>query len=768
MLGRKLSTVAIVASLGAVAGIGACRDDATTGASDIPSRDLAANLQLQAGDFQTGSVALPLAQMLRVRVVDAGGLPVSGAGVTWSVLAGGGSVTPPTGISDANGNVSTTWTMGTTLGENRVRADLLGAYLLDSVTFLATAVAGAPVTIEILEGFELPETIRVASIVEELRFLVRDQFDHPVVGATVTFATGLNSGTVNPLTDQTDSGGIAVTRWTVGTVTGAQSVTAAIPGQLPVVLNTIATPDTSRRLAIVVGDGQAGMTGATLAVPLQVRVTDRFNNAVTGDQVIFSDSLGSGDIVTPTTTVSDATGIAQATWRLSSLAGPHRLRVRTPGSGGQFVRFNATGQLLFRDVFAGDYYTCAVGTNDRAYCWGFGEDGQLATNSLVTRSGPSWPVTRADTIAGPYPTLRDVSGGRSHACGVGISRTIFCWGFNPDLRFLSSQASSPTRVPIAIDIGSVTTPLASTRYVGAGESHSCAVTLGGIAMCAGNNERGQGGAGVAPTPLLPPTQVDTVTIGLAPAGVPPRFYSHIAVGERHACGMPRFDTLFVLASQTPWCWGQNNNGQLGDGLPTFADSARPSMVVMPLAATAGFDSTSLVAGASHTCALDRIEPVAGLGSTAYCWGSHALGQLGAGALVGSNRSSAPLPVLGLGGTPVMFRRLFSGENHTCGLTAGGAAFCWGRNSSGQLGDGTQVNSSIAVAVAGGFSFRTLALGELHTCGVVGAPSPVPVGTTGTPGEVRCWGDNEYGQLGLAVFGVNSLSVLVPTRVAFQQ
>lgn len=764
MLGRKLSTVAIVALLGAVGAIGACRDDATTGPSDIPSKDLATNIRLQAGDFQTGSVALPLPQQLRVRVVDAGGKPVSGADVTWAVLAGGGSVNPATGISDANGNVSTTWTLGATLGENRVRADLRGSFLLDSVTFVATAIAGQPVIVEVEDGFELPETIRVASVVEEISFLVRDQFNHPVPGATVTFATGPNSGTVSPLTAVTDSAGRAETRWTVGTVTGTQTINVAIPGQLPLVLTTTATPDTSRRITVSTGDGQVGATNAVLGAPVQVLVTDRFNNPIADEPVVFNDSIGSGDVMSPPTGTTNANGIASATWRLSSLAGPHQVRVRTPGSGGQTVVFNATGQVRFRDVFAGNFSTCAIGTDDLAYCWGFGGDGQLGTALATSRPAPNWPVTQGDTIAGPNPRFREISGGESHVCGIGLQRTLFCWGFNPDGRTFVTPATG--RVLTAVDV-SLAPPqtanqvLASTRWIGAGESYSCVITMGGKAFCSGNNEKGQTGSGAATGVPIATAPVDTTTVGLT---VAPKDYSFIAVGERHACAMPRFDAL-VPASQTPWCWGQNNDGQLGDGLATFADSARPGAVNMVAAGVAAFDSTSLVAGAAHTCALTP-EVIVGAGGTAYCWGSNAFGQLGDGTATGTGaRSSVPVPVAAPAG--VMFSRLYAGDYHTCGLTPAGAAFCWGQNTSGQLGNGTVANTNVPVPVSGGLTFRSLAMGELHTCGIVGA-GPGPVGTTGTPGDLQCWGDNEYGQLGIGTIGVNALPMLVPTRVVFQQ
>ena len=101
------------------------------------------------------------------------------------------------------------------------------------------------------------------------------------------------------------------------------------------------------------------------------------------------------------------------------------------------------------------------------------------------------------------------------------------------------------------------------------------------------------------------------------------------------------------------------------------------------------------AGSAHTCGLTT-------GGAAYCWGSNGYGQLGDG--TSGNRTS---PVAVAGG--LTFQALSAGQSHTCGLTAGGAAYCWGANSLGQLGDGTSSNRTSPVAVAGGVVFGTSAV-----------------------------------------------------------
>ncbi|HEU5220357.1 MAG TPA: hypothetical protein VFU23_16975, partial [Gemmatimonadales bacterium] len=92
-----------------------------------------------------------------------------------------------------------------------------------------------------------------------------------------------------------------------------------------------------------------------------------------------------------------------------------------------------------------------------------------------------------------------------------------------------------------------------------------------------------------------------------------------------------------------------------------------------------------------------------------------------------------------------------GEAHSCGVTAAGAVYCWGRNSHGELGDGTTTEHNVPTLVSGSLVFRSVSAGDQHTCGVT------------TTNLTYCWGDNQFGQLGDGT----TTARLIPTRVAFQ-
>ena len=258
------------------------------------------------------------------------------------------------------------------------------------------------------------------------------------------------------------------------------------------------------------------------------------------------------------------------------------------------------------------------------------------------------------------------------------------------LKCRAAAGSVARNSPELIDGNNAFISLANGYY------HACALTATGAAYCWGSGFSGQLGDGSVIDYRASPS---VVTGGL-------RFAS-VSGGYWHTCG--------VSVQGAAYCWGNNNWAQLGDS--TRAAHGAPA----PVSGAVVF--ARLAAGGRHTCGLS-------MAGDAWCWGWNAFGQVGDGTTA---MRLTPTPVVS--SSRLVFSNIFAGWYHTCGLTATGAAYCWGFNAHGQLGDGTTADRAAPTAVVGGLSFAILAPGVDHTCGVT------------TTGAAYCWGSNVYGQLG---------------------
>jgi alpha-tubulin suppressor-like RCC1 family protein len=197
--------------------------------------------------------------------------------------------------------------------------------------------------------------------------------------------------------------------------------------------------------------------------------------------------------------------------------------------------------------------------------------------------------------------------------------------------------------------------------------------------------------------------------------------SALAAGAEHTCA--------VVEGGGVRCWGGGGAGRLGYGNTTsIGDNETPAMVGdVPGLTTI----TQLAAGAVHTCGLTAQE-------TVVCWGSATVGQLGYGNVNDIGDNEAPGQFVVVGG-PV--KQIVAGGLHTCALLATGAVRCWGLGLSGRLGHGnsTSVGDNETPDSAGdvdlGGVAQQLAAGNAHTCALL------------NNGAVRCWGQNDVGQLG---------------------
>jgi alpha-tubulin suppressor-like RCC1 family protein/uncharacterized protein YjdB len=200
----------------------------------------------------------------------------------------------------------------------------------------------------------------------------------------------------------------------------------------------------------------------------------------------------------------------------------------------------------------------------------------------------------------------------------------------------------------------------------------------------------------------------------------------------------RTHTCALTSGGATYCWGANDFGQAGRPGLIGGSLSYPARVFNPTPGRVaeGFEFAAISAGGFHTCALTT-------GGAAYCWGFNDYGSLGSGTF---DDSWHPVPATG----GFAFVKIDAGTHHTCGLTASGTTYCWGSNRSGQLGTNGPISSPKPLAVSGGFSFASLSAGGSHTCALT------------SDGVAYCWGENAGGQLGV---GDNVTSTSRPLRVS---
>ena len=339
-----------------------------------------------------------------------------------------------------------------------------------------------------------------------------------------------------------------------------------------------------------------------------------------------------------------------------------------------------------------------------AYCWGWNVVGQLGDGTTDNRTTPVVVSMPAGV------TFASLMSGMAYNCALTSAGAAYCWGDNHRGE-LGDGTNTQRRTPVAVSMpAGVTFASLST-----GSQHTCALTVAGVAYCWGANSEGQLGNDTL-TDSNTPVKINS------PAGVT---WASLRVSVHHTCALTRVGVAY--------CWGRNSLGQLGDGTRLQRDG------MVQVKVPNGFTFASLSAGANHTCALTRA-------GVAYCWGYNGNGLLGNGTFaLGTQPLEVKRP------TGVTFASISAGANHNCALTNAGAAYCWGWNREGQIGDNTTTDrsTSVAVRMPAGVTFASLSVGGDHTCARTRA------------GAAYCWGDNGNGQLGDGTDTSRITPVIVP-------
>lgn len=353
--------------------------------------------------------------------------------------------------------------------------------------------------------------------------------------------------------------------------------------------------------------------------------------------------------------------------------------------------------IVYNAFATGANHACAVANNRHAYCWGKNDDGEIGigATSLIE------PVPRLVALSG---SLRAVSAGSAHSCAIDLTGAAWCWGRETNGRLGRDGTPGDPTVPEMVASS------AHFAQVAAGGAHTCGLDTSGTAICWGADGSGQLGDGLGQDRAVPQAVTGDT------------HWLVISAGALQSCA--------VAVDASAWCWGGNPAAQIGDS--TTSDRS------VPTAIAPGQTFSTIAAGGSHGCAVAT-------GGTALCWGANSRGQTG----TGLPDSIVLVPTAVAGG--LAFRTISAGGQHACGITTDSLTYCWGANSSGQLGDSSQNDRPTPVLVRGGLHFTDVQAGAAFTCGL----------TSGL--ALYCWGDGTQGQLGRSFLASSN----VPVKVAGQ-
>ena len=454
----------------------------------------------------------------------------------------------------------------------------------------------------------------------------------------------------------------------------------------------------------------AACVGGSSTPQTSVTVTPTQANVMVGQQIQLTATIkdASGAVLSGRTVIwtssNNAIATVDATGLVKALAlGQATIAAGSDGQSASATLTTTTG-LAFATVSAGDGHTCGVTPTGSAYCWGDNSSGQLGNGATANSATP--------VLVSGAITFATVSAGASHTCGVTTSSVAYCWGSNSSGQIGNgATANGTTPAPVSGGMSFVT--------VSAGSQHTCGVTVDGFPFCWGSNSSGQLGNS---------TTVNSATPVPVSGGLP---FASVSAGGRHTCGLAGKYSATTQPVGTLYCWGDNTSGQLGNG--TTVSSSIP--VQIPASTPFHLWSASVSAASNHTCAV-AFENGFAMTPVDYCWGDNSSGQLGNGTM-----TSSPVPVsVGVFNSTV----IGAGTFFSCAVDNTSRAFCWGNNNFGQLGNGTSSNSPSPVVVVGGLTVVRVSAGGRHACGIVSSSQPSSLTVSGA---VYCWGDNSSGQLG---------------------
>ena len=406
-------------------------------------------------------------------------------------------------------------------------------------------------------------------------------------------------------------------------------------------------------------------------------------------------------------------------------------------------------------------FGCAMSSQGHVKCWGYNSYGQLGHGNTSTASDGENEMGEdlAFVPLGANRTATSLSVGENHACALLDDGSVKCWGRNNygqlGIGNTTQIGDGPNEMGdflAAVDLGTSRT----ATEIATGQHHSCALLDDGSVKCWGLNSYGQLGIGNTSTRGDGANEMgdDLLAVDLGTG----RTAISIEAGATFTCA--------ILDSGVLKCWGQNSNGQLGQGhsenighgpdldsngischptlntdLNTRECNARLGDGLAAVDLGDGRTAVSVSAGYSSTCAiLDN--------GSVRCWGNNQNGRTGLGMASGYTGDAGgemgdDLATVELG-TGRTASSISVGYSHACALLDNLSIACWGHNGQGQIGIGTNNDVDTTAEMGAGLVTTDLpttrsssvSSGWYYSCAII------------QDGTVRCWGENSDGRLGV--------------------
>ena len=381
-------------------------------------------------------------------------------------------------------------------------------------------------------------------------------------------------------------------------------------------------------------------------------------------------------------------------------------------------------------VSNGSYHSFGLTSDGRIYAWGRNTSGELGIGTTLARSNVPIAVKTTGTPMDGKVVKQVEGGGRyegSHSIALASDGTVYTWGLN-QYGQLGNNTTINSRSPVAVQVAGTPMEGKTIVQIAAGADHSLALDSGGALYAWGSNAYGQLGNGTTTNSSVP------VAVKIAGTPLAGKTIVQIAAGANH--------NIVLTSDGAVYTWGWNYHGQLGNNTKTNSNTIVAVQTIgTPIA---GKKIVKIAAGQGHSLALTDDGMV-------YTWGRNDTGQLGNNAT-----TDAMLPVaVTVTGTPMSNKTIVeiaSGARHSLAIDSSGKVYAWGHNGSGQLGNNSTVNALTPVAVQAPADKNII---QVSGSGWLGASSSALTSN----GAVYSWGRDLDGQLGDGTNNDSSVPVI---------